>query len=1330
MWQQDNKLHFAATLAIALMLSLTLQAETLFRSAATTLYGTVIYSEAWEAGNDYGIYAIPVEANTTLTKVYGDQQFGVNGGSVYHNGKYYLIKGEDAGQGVNAVTVFVYDAELWELTNEIELAANFFTADLSVDPTTNTIYGICASYEGGQELCRLDFEEGKREMVGQLSQTLVALAIDATGLIYGIGTNGMLYRISAANAAMTEIGSTGITPAYVQSATFDWGTGTLYWAATTSSEMGALFLVDTTTGQASLVSRFANNEEVVGLYSLSSGKPWEGPDLPVAPSNVTLSYDGGQLSLSWDAPTTGIHGADIDPATLTYTLTRYPEGKVVAKNWTGTTFTEKYAPESLEAVYYTVLASNGELTGDAARSNFVKVGDAVLPPFIPDFADEAANSLFSAIDGDGDGYTWSIDSRSSKALLEGAPFESTNDWLVTPSIKFDSQYTYQLSFKTFCDFAANYPYSVAAYVGQGNTQESFKRELLSRQRIGDNTEQTFQTLFTIGENGSYNIGLRVYGYDIQGISLYDLKIEQGPNIASPAAPKELKAETDGLSPNVTLSFIAPTTNLAGHALTALQKIAIYRDGITIAELDATPGQQLTYTDRQAVMGQNNHYQVAAVNEAGEGQRANVVLWVGNDAPTEPVNIVLREQEGKACLTWNAPSTGQNGGYVDASSLVYGIVRSTDNQVVARDLKQTSYEEVLDQSGDQQWLVYGIQAANDLGYSKIGTSNGIIVGSPYALPFYEGFPNGSRTKFWIAENYNENGWGASWGGYTDNDADGNGGFISFGTSGGYQDSGSRLCSGKISLAGAQNPVLEYAYCHRSESQGERHPLRVSIVSNGKESVLVKENAPIYFYEIDLNNPFSHVRIPLTDFKDAEYIQIVFDAVMDETTYTYVDAVQVRDYAPHDLAATLSAPTTSATGQTLTATVNVKNVGSEKANDYKVQLYDGEQLLAEQHLQQLEADKSIAVKFEITVGPLSEQLHLQANVVYDQDEVPQNNYSDVVSVAVELPIYPAPAIAVATQTSQGIEVTWTAPDYQAFALPTTDGAEAYEAFNPHAILGEWTLIDADGQPTHNDIYAEDVHVEYEGAGEPSSWLVFNPVDRNYPTESWWGGDNGWSPVNGKQFFASVSAASGTTDDWLISPLLSGDAQTITFFEHGYYNMEKFQVLYSTTDARPQNFILLASETSSFDWTQRSYDLPVGTRYFAIRNVSSSDSYRLFVDDITFQSAAGIGALTLTGYHIYRDGLLIKTLTIDEAEGLAFTDNQASPGRHVYQVTAIYNVGESAAAAAEITVSAAIHATTAEDAVSSIYTLNGIRTMTLRPGINIVRTKNGNSRKIVMK
>jgi hypothetical protein len=286
---------------------------------------------------------------------------------------------------------------------------------------------------------------------------------------------------------------------------------------------------------------------------------------------------------------------------------------------------------------------------------------------------------------------------------------------------------------------------------------------------------------------------------------------------------------------------------------------------------------------------------------------------------------------------------------------------------------------------------------------------------------------------------------------------------------------------------------------------------------------------------------------------------------------------------------------------------------------------------------------------------------------------------------------------------------------------------ENYEPYVVntFGQWTTIDRDGLPTHDDVYAGDDHVIYDAAGQPTSWLVFNPVVRNYSTIDWMGNSNGWQPVSGNQFFAAVAVANGTSDDWLISPELTGEEQSISFYEHGYYNMETFEVLYSTTDTDPEHFESLAQETSSFDWTLRQYKLPAGAKYFAIRHTTSY-GYRFFVDDIKFQSAAGKGSLKLSGYRIYCDGQLVGQVAADVTN---YSDTNKNKGSHLYQVTAVYEQGESAASSANVEITTGISSLNgAKKDDLKIYGLDGRSHKSLQRGLNIVRTLGGTTVKVL--
>jgi len=153
---------------------------------------------------------------------------------------------------------------------------------------------------------------------------------------------------------------------------------------------------------------------------------------------------------------------------------------------------------------------------------------------------------------------------------------------------------------------------------------------------------------------------------------------------------------------------------------------------------------------------------------------------------------------------------------------------------------------------------------------------------------------------------------------------------------------------------------------------------------------------------------------------------------------------------------------------------------------------------------------------------------------------------------------------------------------------------------------------------------------------------------------------------------------TDDWLISPELSGNAQTISFYATeitDQYGHESYEVLYSTTDTNPESFTKVLDCTATTEWVEITADLPEGAKYFAIRNVSF-DIFGLMIDDVTFEASAAVAAAKgvdaeVTGYNIYRDGELIATVAGDVYE---YVDVNEVDGIHYYNVTALYGAIES--------------------------------------------------------
>ena len=173
-----------------------------------------------------------------------------------------------------------------------------------------------------------------------------------------------------------------------------------------------------------------------------------------------------------------------------------------------------------------------------------------------------------------------------------------------------------------------------------------------------------------------------------------------------------------------------------------------------------------------------------------------------------------------------------------------------------------------------------------------------------------------------------------------------------------------------------------------------------------------------------------------------------------------------------------------------------------------------------------------------------------------------------------------------------------------------------------------------------------------------------------------EKAWAPHSGVQHLICFDAKESTNDDWLISPELSKNEQTVTFFAKtavSKYGKERFEFWSSISGTEITDFTKLNEGDyieAPDSWTKYSFTVPAGTKYFAIRCVSN-DSYAFCVDDVTYEPLAGETNYEVSGYNIYRDGKKINSDLIKET---TYTDNGLEDGTYSYKVTAVYPEGES--------------------------------------------------------
>ena len=328
-------------------------------------------------------------------------------------------------------------------------------------------------------------------------------------------------------------------------------------------------------------------------------------------------------------------------------------------------------------------------------------------------------------------------------------------------------------------------------------------------------------------------------------------------------------------------------------------------------------------------------------------------------------------------------------------------------------------------------------------------------------------------------------------------------------------------------------------------------------------------------------------------------------------------------------------------------------------------------------------------------------------------------------------PHPDSATATKTDNGVEVAWTAVDSE--SKVATESFESYTSWSTD-LFGEWKSV-ANNTGTTGGPFK----MKYPSQGTSFAFTLADPLDR-WLSEEQLEQVPGFKPHTGSKYLAAFHRADDggydvTQDNWLFSPELSGEQQTISFWVKNENDTdqkidypETFDVLYSTTDSKQASFTKIGEThtTSKGEWEEVTVELPAGSKYFAINhNTVAANSFVFMIDDITY--TYGPGAVIM--YRIYRDGTLVSTVPANQT---TFVDKTAdSNTKYVYGVTAVYFDGESEATIATDTTSSINGVFKAEKAFD-VYTIDGIRVATnvsnfsmLKKGVYIV-----NGKKVIVK
>ena len=912
---------------------------------------------------------------------------------------------------------------------------------------------------------------------------------------------------------------------------------------------------------------------------------------------------------------------------------------------------------------------------------------------------EAEFSKYTVIDGNSDGAKWNFSTFMNAASC--VRDYDADDWFITPAISFQAGKTYRVMFTAKTDYGRTNE-KLTLKMGSSASVDAMNTAIGSDIIVSSDNNTTFMETFVAPTTGNGYIG---FHYNTTGemyseyLYIVSISVIEMADQSVPAAITDLTVTPADLGElSATVSFTAPTQTAEGSSLASLTKIEVYSDNEVVKTFDnPTVGQQLSFVDAGMTNG-NHTYKVVAYTAAGQSDAAEQTAFVGVDVPGAVTNLkyTYDYESHTSTITWDAPTVGANGGYINPDALTYNVRRfrqtdplvtgmtgySYDDEVTidflreAEEAERKKYEDmgmpasvrfVIDGQGLMQYYVRAVSAA---GAGAETRSNYIIIGDQYELPFSESFANGALTHYWRTDI--TNGY-ARWNTLDDSrfTQDGDNGFMGFNAVDDNETT-AMMHTGNISMQNAVSPILSFYYYVSSPII---NPLLIKASKNDGEFETV---ATIDLAEDDsiLRN-YSLATVPLDAFAGSDYVKVAFEVTTGSGVYLiYIDNIRIIDQRGNDLSVEISSlPRTLKVGESRDAKVMVENLGTNDVagGEYVVKAYVHGRVAGQANGKDVAAGEKVelTVPMKATIR-MKKESNVYMEVCYEVDEMQDNNKSEEQAIIVKMPNLPEPTNLVLNGEGSA-NLTWDAP-----AAPRMEDGQVTESFEDYddfqmTNFGEWTIFDVDKKLTYGI-----GGYSFPNNSKAMSYMIFNPSEvENSNT-----GDKGltaeqWQTRTGNKMLASFAAYETESEDWLISPELSGNAQTISFYAHhitGSPVPESFYVYYSETGTDMSSFVQLdqTARNTTLSWDDKyEYNLPQGAKHFAIRKVTN-DGWVMFIDDVTFSpdTLASQAGIMLSGYNIYKNGVRINEAPV---AATSYVDSECAVGDY-YCVTAVYTDGES--------------------------------------------------------
>ncbi len=983
-----------------------------------------------------------------------------------------------------------------------------------------------------------------------------------------------------------------------------------------------------------------------------------GYDTPKAPQNIVLT----QTQVRWDAVgEVGENGGYVDVSDLTYNI--YINGEKQNETPITTNSFDITIPDSTLA-YYTaeVEAISKGKTSEKGSSKAELFGRAFsVPYYAQPTADDFA--LFTTVDN-GYGY-WKYAEGDDEPLYHICHAEEpADDWIFLPLIKFDdTEHLYEFSFDARVRLK---DYGNILQMGISKTTNPADAEIFHTESFNNTEYMTFSKMFNVEEAGEYHLAIRCASVS-DGFYLYlkDINVKATDNLpqcpdicenlkVKPALKGELKA---------TVEFSMPRRTVAGGSLYVVNEelTATIKSDVETKTVTGKPGSRQS-VEIATPQGMNAIY-VMVANSYGNGEEARAMVYTGEDVPKyTDIEIDASADNLSGIVTWEAPKTGVNGGYLNPANLVYRIYNNhplTGEWIELGNVKgETTYTVTLPEGANQQLLKIGITVENEYGGGKELSYNTIVLGPPFELPVVEEFA-GVVSYEPIAIQALGPDYSGQWTFYNPADIDpaaiNQTGLAVIGYPSSQSASIGRLALPKFTTLGSSKAELKMRFFVEDFT-----PDTDILLCGNFDDEVVLGTVTAADGEGWITKTYTFPE----EFQNRKWAYIALRANYNGSIqYLIMDSYSIKEPKAQDVAMiSLEGDKSMMVGDTKYYDVKIENNGYETiaVPDVVCQLMstDGQvikNLEASDIPMQTELSpaEQVSLQFEFipTVDTVGEYI-IRAS--FDNGDMITDNNSCELPINVKLGTDPVVTDLEASFAEGGnkVQLTWSAP-------VLSFGVEDFEdmtAFSYDENLGDWINIDGDGKSIW--IFSSWV---FPDMGLPKGFQVFDYTQ--LPIS-----DSLFEAYSGDKYIVTMSPDDMVTnaDDWLISPEINGGS-TVSFMYgiiNQLYSPEYVEVLYSSTTRDREAFKLVETfSKSTLGWELITSKLPEDAKYFAIHYISKN-TFGIMIDDIIYSPVGQ--DVEIVGYNIYRDGKMIAEKVAEPR----YIDENLEVKDYVYNVTVVVN------------------------------------------------------------